>query len=567
MVPTPLISAQLAEIAVPSFFLPLLLVLTLLVGLAGLYFWTARRRRAAAITSRYRLIHGRIMELDGFSMTNAERIADILSDSGDRLLGESFAQMRDDGAVLMQGRWLPETSRYFLPAVVLEGADYRLLGNEAAQSVGIVGMLASLALTLYLALDPGAASVSVYWPLLLLPAVIGIAFALLLTSQATGSRREIEHHLGRLAEAVERRLPIYSERAGAVRLVDEFARYDRDMAAAVRRLQGSIDGLVHEDLARAVAASIERTMTEQIAPPLVEACDTLGRLADELTRRQEAGMQELADHFAARLGAALSEHLGPLFELIGSYADSIREARQQADLTAAAISGWLEQAEALSQATGERLQRLHEANEAWQSSAAAARDDWAAATAADLARWQERLEAISSHLSEQRAFLNEQLERLAGTSERLADLQAGNEAGLAANLAALSTSLGRFTAENNAVITSLGAANEEIGAMVETTRSEGTRMLSEYRRLSQDIGTSATGLERSATDLTANLARLNHELGQAVALFADRLQQGVNDTIREFDGGLAELSLRLAHTTAEVNETIDRMQRDLESRG
>ncbi len=567
MIPTSLFSIQLAEIAAPSFFLPLLFLLTLLTGLAGLYFWTARRRRAGSIISRYRSTREQVMQLDGFSIDNAERIAAIFAASGDRLLGESFAQMRNDGAVLMQGRWLPETQRYFLPAVVLEGPDYRLLGNEAAQSVGIVGMLASLALTLYLALDPGAASVSVYWPLLLLPAVIGIAAALLLTAQAAGSRRDIDHHLRRLAEAVERRLPIYSERAGAVRLVDEFARYDRDMATAVRRLKSSIDGLVHEDLARAVAASIDRTMSEQIAPPLTAAAETLGHLAEELARRQEAGIEELADSFAARLSATLREHLGPLFELIGSYADSIREARQQADLTAAAISAWLEQAEALSLATGERLERLHEANEAWQSTTAAARNDWAATTAADLAHWQERLEAISSHLGEQRAFLNEQLERLAGTADRLADLQAGNEASLAANLAEMSASLGRFTVENNAVITGLGAANEEVGALVETTRSEGTKMLAEYRRLSQDIGTTATGLERSATDLTASLARLNHELGQAVALFADRLQQGVNDTIREFDGGLAELSLRLAHTTAEVNETIDRMQRDLENRG
>ncbi|MDI9470404.1 MAG: hypothetical protein QM296_09385 [Bacillota bacterium] len=565
MAATLMFLSRMVEVSAPSFFLPTLFGLTLLVGLAGLYFWVMRKRRAKAIISRYRSAREHILQLDGFSLDNAEQIAAILNYSGDMRLCESFEQMRDDGVALMQGRWLPETGRYFQPAIVLGGADYRLLGNEAAQSVGIVGVLASLGLTLYLALDPGAASIAVYWPLLILPAAIGLAFALLLAAQATGCRRDVEHHLGRLTDAMERHLPIYSERAGTVRLVDEFARYDRDMAAAVRRLQASIDGLVHEDLARAVAASVERTMSEQIAPPLVEASETLGRLADELTRRQEEGMEELAEHFSERLGATLAEHLGPLFELIGSYTASIHEAKQLADLTAGAISAWLEQADDLGRATAERLAQLYDANEAWQNTTAAARDDWAATTTADLARWQERLEAISTHLAEQRASLNEQLERLTGTTDRLADLQAGNEASLAANLAELGSSLGRFTAENNAVISSLGQANTEVGALVETTRSEGTKMLGEYRRLSQDIGTTATGLERSATELAAHLARLNHELGQAVGLFADRLQQGVNSTIREFDGGLAEISLRLAHTTAEVNETIDRMQRDLEN--
>ena len=549
----------------PGYLWPLFVILLVLVTASGLFFWLARRRRVAALEAHYIALRQQVEALEGHSVDNGPRIAELLHASGDEALSEGFARMQADSQALYLGRWFPAGDELATLASALSPRDYRLLGAEAAQSVGIIGVLASLALTLALFIDRTSRGFSTSWPLMLLPALIGLGFALLLAVQASGTRGLLSHQLRRLASTIERRLPVYADRAGAALLVEEFSRYDREMKGSVERLQASADGLVHDDLARAVSGSIDRVLAEQVSPPLREAGQALGELATELARKQEEGMAQLADRFSAELGTTLEQRLDPLFTLIGNYAESIADARQQAQLTSESISGWLSEAGTLAEQSRARLEEERQSQAEWQAQSSQLLSAWHEEATRWQGEWAERQTAAEHRQSEQRDELTAQLERLTGSTGQLAELQAGNEATLAQRIAEMSEALDRFTEDNRAVIAGLGEAHERVVALVESNRSDSQKLLAEYRRLTQEIGTTATGIEKHAAELAATLARLNHELQGSVSQFTTRLQQGVDDTIREFDSGLADISLRLAHTTAEVNESVDRMQDQLDA--
>lgn len=507
-----------------------LIVVLLLVGLA-LHYLAKMRRSFTLLHNCLRYVAHQVTEIDSCDIVNLQKLSKIVSDNGFELLDSATKQLVDDSKRLYHGKWITKPSNVYNFDNLLTHQQYMLFTYEIPlQFVAISSLLSSIFwLSGFSFL---ADQSSVVLGISGLPVLLGAFMALIISITVQRNRYRLHQAINYLVEVTMRRIPVFEELAGTAVLIDSFVRYDREMNESVAYLAETVDKLGRSELAKEISANVHDVMLNEIAPAYQQASNALVDLAKELQNKQSTGMEVLAREFTAVVAQNLNEQLSGFYKEVDNLTARMQASATDIDLAMQNLAQAKEDQLSLQANTQQALQELANARIAWQQD------------------MQQSGAAISS---------------LAETAANLETIYTGEQNQLADRLNSLSSELQGFSEEINQLISGLVKENNNTREVVEDLENSNNRLLSDLHQLSMEMTRNSDVLSRQSSQINDSLANLNEHLNQSINQFSYQLQAGVKNTLNEFDASLAEISLRLSNTTAEIKDSAQSITNSLRS--
>lgn len=515
-----------------SFALPLLLLLITLIALI----LAARSRRQiekAAIT-----LDQELSGLKNRDINNLPKLIPVFEQLPQTSLRRQLLRMTEDSQILHEGRWLADPSDYLQFRQILpSGGSGSLSARLPATllSVGLLDSLAALLLTRQYTI-PQVFSLPV---LVLTPLITALALSLLLFATTREQRLRLQDHIQSVCRQIGLAVPVFGHQAGLSLLIDQFMRYDHSMHNSIQTFTATAERLAESDMAEGIQHSVEKVLLESVAPSIRESTAVLHTLSDELIKRQENGMQDLAARFAEALSAEIAAHLHPVNREISQMTSLMRDVKNYVDYAMRALENVRQESDQLLKDTQSSLQQMADART-----------------------------ALSEDFSAARGYLD----RLSTTSERLAELQDSQENGLSATLQTLSDQLSRHSEtlheQIQAATTAMQAAQQSADHQSDTADRQ-TRQLGDQidqlnsgltqtiEQLLQQVSHESGAVAAHAAEIGQELTALNRTLSLSLHDFSQESSRYVQETLHSFDNNLAELIRRLSQATVEIRDAVD----------
>ena len=467
-----------------------------------------------------------IRSLERCDIANLPWIRETLDQPDFPLLGSAAEQIVEDSERLYQGKWIANPSRLFHLDNLLTRKQFTQLSREVPARMLAVSLLASALLWLLGSILFNTRSLNIFLPAAI-PLMLGIVFGLIISLSNDRIKRDLERSGQYLDDLLMRRLPVFEELAGTAVLIDSFVRYDREMSESVAYLSDTIDRLAHNELADKISENIRVVMQEEIAPSYQQAAAVLVDLASTITERQETGMHDLASQFSSNLSHILADDLTPLFAEIRALTERLQSSSTDIDVGLEALQDAAELQEQLQNKTTEILERVAEGQDVWNNEISTMQDS---------------------------------LQQMTDMTKQLTDLYSGESMELGKKLEQLSQELNAFSVSIHEVLGGLAEENQSLQKASQNVGEQGARLLDDLRQVSLELSQQGTTLARQSNQINENLTNLNLNLTESVRQFQVQMQSGVENTLQDFDEGLAEVSLRLANTTGEIRDSLRQQQ-------
>lgn len=522
---------SMSNLPVLTFSFLILVVVLLLVSLA-LHYLSKMRKAFTSIHGSLRQVARIVTDIDSCDIANLKKLSQIVNENGFDLLDSATKQLIDDSKRLYHEKWITKPSNVYNFDNLLTRQQYTLFTYEIPLQLVAVSSLLSAIFWL-----SGFSFLSDQSALVLgissLPVLLGAFMALILAITVQRNHYQIQQAINYLSEVTMRRIPVFEELAGTAVLIDSFVRYDREMNESVAYLAETVDKLSRSELAKEISANVRDVMLNEIAPAYQQASNALVDLATELQTKQSQGMEVLAREFTNVVASNLNEQLSGFYKQVDNLAARLQASSTDVDLALANLAQAKADQLSLQQNTEQALQELAQARQDWQ---------------ADMQR---SAEAISS---------------MAETASNLESVYTGEQNQLADRLNNLSGELQGFAEEINQLLSNLVKENTNTREVVENLENSNNRLLSDLHQLSMEMTRNSDILSRQSSQINDSLANLNEHLNQSINQFSYQLQAGVKNTLNEFDSSLAEISLRLANTTAEIKDSAQSITNSLRAK-
>jgi ABC-type transporter Mla subunit MlaD len=449
-----------------------------------------------------------------------------------------FNHMEEDCKLLYQGRWMPDPRTALPLSVWLSPAQRSAVSYKPAARILSIGVLATLISLLIQAPLPVTTS-GLGIVLALLPVLTAVAAALPIVAATWQSEQIIKSRLDALYLALNRHLPVFNDQTGIATLVDAYLDYDNQMQQRLQQFTEITGRLAESDMADGVRRSVEQVLTESVAPSLQQSTTALGKLAGELTERQEQGMQTLAGQFAEALSAQLAAHMHPINREIAQMGSLMADVKNYVEVAMRAMDTVRQQSGQIQQAVGQSLQQLSAAHESMGSDFATVRD---------------------------------QLALLADTTGKLTGLYQGTEQGLTKSLEFFAQKLNdgthhltdntrqaiQMAAETRTAADGQQAAVESQLAAMQTQTENYSKQLNEtIDHLLQQVHLETAAIAANTADIGKQLQSLSGVLDSSLDQFTQGSATYVQQTLDRFDGSLADIVTRLAQTATEIQDAVD----------
>lgn len=519
---------SMSNLPVLTFSFLVLIVVLLLVTL-GLHYLAKMRRVFRELHTSLRQVAHQVTDIDSCEIGNLQKITKIVGENGFDLLDSATKQLVDDSKRLYHGKWITKPSNVYNFDNLLTRQQYTLFTYEIPlQLVAVSSLLSSIFWLSGFSFitDQNAIILGVSG----LPVLLGAFMALIIAITVQRNRYQLQQAINYLAEVTMRRIPVFEELAGTAVLIDSFVRYDREMNESVAYLAETVDKLSRSELAKEISANVRDVMLNEIAPAYQQASNALVDLAGELQAKQSKGMEVLAREFTEVVGRNLNEQLTGFYQEVGTLIERLQTSSSDIDLAMQNLAQAKEDQLSLQTNTQQALQELANARQAWQQD------------------MEQSSNAIAS---------------LAETASNLESVYTGEQNQLADRLNNLSAELQAFSEETNQLISGVVKENNNTRETVESLENSNNRLLSDLHQLSMEMTRNSDILSRQSSQINDSLANLNEHLNQSINQFSYQLQAGVKNTLNEFDESLAEISLRLANTTAEIKDSAQSITNSL----
>jgi ABC-type transporter Mla subunit MlaD len=449
-----------------------------------------------------------------------------------------FNHMEEDCKLLYQGRWMPDPRTALPRSAWLSPAQRSAVSYKPAARILSIGVLATLISLLIQAPLPVTTS-GLGIVLALLPVLTAVAAALPIVAATWQSEQIIKSRLDALYLALNRHLPVFNDQTGIATLVDAYLDYDNQMQHRLQQFTEITGRLAESDMADGVRRSVEQVLTESVAPSLQQSTTALGKLAGELTERQEQGMQTLAEQFAEALSAQLAAHMHPINREIAQMGSLMADVKNYVEVAMRAMDTVRQQSGQIQQAVGQSLQQLSTAHESMGSDFATVRD---------------------------------QLSLLADTTGKLTGLYQGTEQGLTKSLEFFAQKLNdgthhltditrqaiQMAAETRTAADGQQAAVESQLAAMQTQTENYSKQLNEtIDHLLQQVHLETAAIAANTADIGKQLQSLSGVLDSSLDQFTQGSATYVQQTLDRFDGSLADIVTRLAQTATEIQDAVD----------
>lgn len=481
------------------FFAAVLPFILLAVGFAYL----SRINRAIAdLVPRFETFEEHLGALDSCSMANADAVGTELAIFENPGMTETYEGMRSDSQKRYGGNWMPpldallEREDLFVPEFA------SLTSFVPAISAATAGILTAILLYVYI-----SGTNAPFFPgLALFPLAVGLSVGAYLMNAGYQLRETVRLLREKLRLALTRALPVYNDHAGISLLISRLSEHETAIGRSLQNFNATADKLAASDFSDGICRSVRGIMHEEVAPPLANASNLLGDLARNLDRRQMTGMEKLAGIFSNSVAASLSRHLEPLRNELMAMNTLMEETHRYVETNVSILQ----------RSRDENIRLNREISESLQLMTVAKND-----------------------LANEMVELTDNIKIVSATSERMAAAYAGEEASLSEKIKQLSVSMEQ----------SLG------------TLSRGLQGSSSALQLAASL---RQDQQAQHEEFSARLERLIGELNEISETlrvtgknFTQESSAYVNQTLKSFDNGLAEVVERLIFTASAIRDAVD----------
>jgi len=394
-------------------------------------------------------------------------------------------------------------------------------------------------------------------------------------------------------------------------MTSAFSRDTREMAAAYSRdtekLVRAINELGSEGVVPAVRDGI-REMTEGYIVPYLEGIRTaLGTALETIVRKQESGVKELTDSFAARLADTLELRMNGIAEALSQYQNRMEEQNtlyqerieSLNDLLARNMQTFFDFMQSLKEILGGSAEVLSHADEFYrfelenrekineheknmlkitdnfriqaerfaQETLTVAQENHKAQQnfGVLVAAITERMEGAMADAGKNIASgINRAVEDNAKAIEALTlhsqALRNDYETFFNRREDSVQRMLEEMDYQIQGLITRL---SEDVGDMLKTAVEENRSILSQYKDQTAALLSSFDEQARSmglyAKEINMDVAELSRNLKDSVSEFNEKIREGVQMTISDFDRGFAELADRIANTVESIADAVENL--------
>lgn len=427
------------------------------------------------------------------------------SETADPLLDAALKNIAAQSKIQHNNYWLYNPSQYFISANLLNPYENKVLNGLYSKITLFIGFLAVAVSAASLFFVPRK-DLSTVISLLLVPLASAVALSYLLYTASRSEKEKSELEIDQMNQALMLQFPVFTEQTGLARLSARMFEYEQTIKDNLTEFEMTARKLVEGEFAEGINLSVRSIMSEEISPPIIKAADTITFLANDLTKRQESGMADLAAQLATAIVSSLEDHLEPLSRHLGRLNEMVGETETYMGASVQTLENSREQNIVLNQEISEALRLMTLAKN-------------------DLAN--EMLE------------IRDYLEAIGDSTNKLARLYQGEDRSLSLHISNLANQLTVFSDKLNFSITESAAALEQAADMTNKQEEYNTRL---FTQLDEQVN---------------NLADINRTISNNTTHFTKESSQLVHKTLSEYDAGLGEVIERLSFVVAEIRDAID----------
>jgi hypothetical protein len=396
-----------------------------------------------------------------------------------------------------------------------------------------------------------------------------------------------------------------------VQMVSAFSRDTKEMAAAfsndTEKLVQAVNELGSEGVVPAVQNGI-REMTEGYLVPSLEGIRAaLKSTLAQIVEKQETGVKELTDSFAERLAGTLEVRMNGIAEALSQYQNRMEEQNtlyqerieSLNDLLTKNMQTFFDFMQNLKEILGGSAEVLNHADDFYRfelenREKINEHEKTMLKITGDFRVQAERFAqetlaiAQENHKAQQSfgvlvAAVTERMEEaMAGAGKYIASGITGAVADNAKAIEDLTVQAQALRSDYEAFFTRredsiqrmmeemdyqiqglITRMSEDVGTMLKTAVEENSAILSQYKDQTATLLTSFDEEARSmglyAKEINMDVSELSQNLKASVAEFNEKINEGVQTTISDFDKGFAELAGRIANTVESIADAVENL--------
>lgn len=251
-----------------------------------------------------------LASLQGQDMANSGKIAELIAARQGEELSQAWAKLQAGAKACYQNRWFPPLEQQINPENLADAREENSLSYTPAILLAALGGLSSVLLYVYL----NTVSSIYFTGVALLPLITSIPAALLLANAARVGIKQRDARYAKLCLLLSDLVPVYNTQNGIALLIDEMLAHETRLADSITEFQSSAAKMANADFSEGICRSVREIMSQEVAPPLAVASNSLADLARNLDQRQMNGMENLAKEFSTQLNQDLLSYLAPLHQ-------------------------------------------------------------------------------------------------------------------------------------------------------------------------------------------------------------------------------------------------------------
>lgn len=495
-------------------------------------------------------------------MKNAAVLEDALGHVPSPIIMESWKRVREDISGRYRHSALPEAESYF-PYKSIIG----LSGGRKYIPVvwGVFGLLCLVALLLpYLASlfiegQLGMALILSRLCLTLLSLGQGI---FLLWDQRVYSKAERAYY--NFVAQFNRVLPVADSLAGPALLLEATEKNQRAFTDSADRIEHAFFSFSHATILPALRETSTLLIQETLMPAVDRMDTSLKDAMEAFSRQQDTTMKFMVDTFLGRMSKALEEIIVTFGRQLETTGRGLEKIDKQLAENLAAMGAMTGEQKAVLQQAGELALKTWETQEAIRSA---------------YEEFTRQVQSLTGTLNGFEQASRDHTNKAVEISEEITKENSKAIADITALSAALKQDYDAYfnRVENNTKQTLddmdyhmqniIAAAMGDIRTMMKDNTEQNTTVLEQYKDSTADLLENFTEQSRSmslyAKEMNYDITELSASMKDSVADFTVRIQEGINLAMNGLDGGLAELSERIANTVESISDAVESLPKAL----
>lgn len=296
----------------------------------------------------------------GCNIENLPLISDIFEDAPGKV-SRSFEDMIAVSKDLYLRKWIPNPKDFLNLSSVLDSKTHGKITGFGHRYYLISGFLIFICLNIIgMFITGNTDEFKVSFLLSLLPLIITLILTAVAGLENRKSKLDLQKSIDSMNHSLSLQLPVFSENNGISILINQFLEYDRNMSDSVGALTEKIDRFVLRDLSEAVSESIEKTLLESVAPSIERANNAIIALSEDISKRENEGIKELAVNFTSALTSEFTYQFEPMVDKIKEVSNTLSNSKNFLDIVSQTLESYRINLIKLHELTAENLIKFDE---------------------------------------------------------------------------------------------------------------------------------------------------------------------------------------------------------------